>query len=235
MPAQAVRSRHQDPTGGQPLVADRTRAKLLEAAREVFAECGYYDTTIREICRRAHANIAAVNYHYRGKLGLYTAVLRQSVGPAQNDAVRKALDQDAAPEEILRQVIRTRLKQVCGSDRFNWRFRLMVHELAQPTPAMSRVIDETMRPIYNRLRELVGAIIHLPRDHEKTRLCTHSIIGQVAHYAHSRRVLARLWPELKMTPKQLEKIANHITEFSLAYLRAASSAPSRNARPRRRK
>ncbi|HEY3131343.1 MAG TPA: CerR family C-terminal domain-containing protein [Acidobacteriota bacterium] len=217
------------------MVADRTRSKLLEAAREVFAERGYYRTTIRQICSHARTNIAAVNYHFGGKLGLYTAVLRQSVGSAQNEAIHKAFDQDAAPEEILRQVIRARLNEACGSDRFNWRFRLMVHELAQPTPAMSRVIDETMRPIYNRLRELVGAIIHLPRDHEKTRLCTHSIIGQVAHYAHSRRVLARLWPELKMTPEQLEKIANHIAEFSLAYLRAASSVPPRNARHGRRK
>src|SRR2546428_6949515 len=106
MPSQAVRSRHQDLTGGLPVVADRTRAKLLEAAREVFADCGYYDTTIREICSRARTNIAAVNYHFGGKLGLYTAVLRQSVGSAQNEAVCKALDQDASPEEILRQVIR---------------------------------------------------------------------------------------------------------------------------------
>src|SRR5262249_18222 len=76
-----------------------------------------------------------------------------------------------------------------------------------------------LQPIYDRLRGLIGTILRLPRDHETTRLCTHSVIGQVAHYAHSRVVLARLWPELEMTPTQLEQIAHHIADFSFEYLR----------------
>lgn len=219
-------------------MVDRRRAKLLEAAGEVFAEVGYYAATIREICTRAGANVAAVNYHFGDKLELYTEVLRQSVCAAQNEAIRGVLDQDAAPGQILRQVIRAMLQKMCGGDRPAWHFRLMAHELAHSTPAMSRVVNEAMRPIYNRLREVIGAILQLPSDDQKTRLCTHSVIGQVAHYAHSRPVMARLWPELKMTPEQMEQIANHIAEFSLAYLRAASSArgqvaPAEAARRRR--
>jgi AcrR family transcriptional regulator len=214
-----------------PVVADRTRAKLLEAAGEVFAEVGYYTATIREICTRAGANVALVNYHFGDKLELYTEVLRQSVGGAQKEAIRNALDQDAAPDQILRQAIRVMLQKMCGGDRPAWHFRLMAHELAQPTPAMSRVINEAMRPIYDGLRELIGAILQLPRDHERTRLCTHSVIGQVAHYAHSRLVLARLWPELTMTAERLEQIATHIAEFSLAYLQRAGSQVARTRRP----
>ena len=40
---------------------DETRRQLLEAAGVVFAERGFRDATVREICRRAGANIAAVN------------------------------------------------------------------------------------------------------------------------------------------------------------------------------
>ena len=38
-----------------------TRRRLLEAAGEVFAEHGFRAATVQEICRRADANIAAVN------------------------------------------------------------------------------------------------------------------------------------------------------------------------------
>jgi TetR/AcrR family transcriptional regulator, regulator of cefoperazone and chloramphenicol sensitivity len=225
---------HEAQAARQPLLAERRRAQLLEAAGEVFARVGYQAATIREICTRAGANVAAVNYHFGDKLELYTEVLRRSVGVAQKEAIRNAFDQQTGSSQILRQVILMMLQKMCGGDRPAWHFRLMAHELAQPTPAMSRVINEALQPIYDRLRELIGAILRLPRNHETTRLCTHSVIGQVAHYAHSRVVLARLWPELEMTPERLEQIANHIADFSLAYLRD-SGPRRRKSRPQMRR
>ena len=41
------------------------RERLLEAAGEIFAEHGFRNTTVREICKRADINLAAVNYYFR--------------------------------------------------------------------------------------------------------------------------------------------------------------------------
>jgi AcrR family transcriptional regulator len=220
------------------IIADRTRTKLLEAAGEVFASVGYENATIREICARAGANVASVNYHFGDKLGLYTEVLRRSIGAPKNEAVLKMFDLDPAePEVILKLVIRAMIQRMCGADRheLNLRFRLMAHELAQPTPARAPVIDEAIRPIYERLLTLIGRLLNLPEDHDKTRLCAHSIVGQIAHYAHARPVLASLWPEQKMTPAQMEEIADHIAEFSLAYIRAVRSGSVKLAASKRAK
>src|SRR5205085_319722 len=57
--------------------SDTTRERILDAAGEIFAERGFDAATIREICKRADANIAAVNYYYRDKECLYLeAVVR---------------------------------------------------------------------------------------------------------------------------------------------------------------
>jgi TetR/AcrR family transcriptional regulator, regulator of cefoperazone and chloramphenicol sensitivity len=205
--------------------ADSTRIRLLKAAAAVFAEHGYQDATVRQICARAGANIALVNYHFGDKLELYTEVLRFALqaGPVGThfDLPSVAFE----PAEALRRIVGALVDRAFEtSDQANLRFRLILNEFVRPSGATARVVDVVMRPVYERLREIVGAILGLPANHEKTRLCVHSILGQVAHFAHARPMMALLWQEMTMTPAQRELVTKHIAAFSLAYLHAQTSA-----------
>ena len=168
---------------------------------------------------RAEANVAAVNYNFGDKLGLYTEVLQESLQAAHVEAVQSALDQNAPPEDILRAVIRARLRGVCRGDLPDWHFRILAHELAQPTPALRQLINKAARPIFIRLLELIGGMIGLPPNDDKTRLCAISVMGQILAYVFAGPLLAGVWPELKMTSEQVERIADHIADFSLSYLK----------------
>jgi AcrR family transcriptional regulator len=201
-----------------PEATDPTRERLLEVAGPVFADRGYQATTIRQICAGAGANVAAVNYHFGDKLGLYTEVLQQSVRSAQLLAVQNTLDQNTPPEDILRVLIRARLRSVTGENRPDWHSRLLAHELAQPTPALRQLIDKVIRPICKRLLELIGGMIGLPPNDDNTRLCAISVVGQVLAYVLPGPLVTEIWPELKMNPEQVERIADHIADFSLSYL-----------------
>ncbi len=109
----------------------------------------------------------------------------------------------------------------------------MAHEMAHPTPALAHVIDEALRPRYKQLREMIGQILDLPPDHETTRLCAHSVIGQIVHFVQGRPVIAILWPALNMTtPKDLQLVANHIADFTLRNLRALARQNQRKEKPR---
>ena len=227
MPAQHNSRRRK----ARPAASDPTRQRLIDAAGEMFAELGFHHTTVRQICERAGANIAAVNYHFRDKTGLYTEVVRQSMRAAHLDVVRAAFDQNAPAEEIMRAVIKARLESLRGLDLGDWHFRIFAHELAKPTPAINVVVNEAIRPLYLRMCQLIGSLLALPPDHQKTRLCAQSIIGQILFYAFARPVISRLSPDMKLTAAQVDLIADHITEFSLAYLRQASSK-SRGTRKR---
>jgi len=207
-----VRRKHQTAT------PDPTREKLLEIAGPIFADRGYQATTIREICAGAGANVAAINYHFGDKLGLYTEVLQQSVRAAQLLAVKNAFDQNTPPEDILRALIRARLRSINGKDLPDWHSRLLAHEFAQPTPALRQLVDEVTRPICKRLLELIGGMIGFPPNDDNTRLCAISVVGQVFAYVLPGPLLREIWPELKMTPEQVERIADHIADFSLSYL-----------------
>ena len=95
---------------------------------------------------------------------------------------------------------------------------------------MTRVVKSVLRPLYNQVYEIVGALIGLPAADEQTRLCAHSIMGQVITYVLARPILTRLWPDMKMTPENLDRIADHIADFSLAYLRQVRDVQPQAAR-----
>lgn len=209
----------------QAPAAEPTRDKLLDVAGRIFADRGYRATTIREISIAAKANIAAVNYHFGDKLGLYAEVVRQSMRMSEIEAMGNALDLQASPEVILRSVIRVRLHGIRRGDRPDWYFRILMHELAQPTPALRQLINKVGRPIFERMLGLIGGLIGLPPEDEKTRLCTVSVMGQILVYVFSLPLLTAVWPELKMTAEQVDRIADHIADFSLSYIQTFRLSP----------
>src|ERR1700757_4388292 len=90
-----------------------TRAHLLEAAGEGFAEVGFRSATVREICQRAGANIAAVNYHFGDKEQLYRAVLQETYRAAvAKYPADLGLSSRATPEERLRAFVYSFLMRI---------------------------------------------------------------------------------------------------------------------------
>lgn len=73
---------------GRPPAAKstETRARIVRAAREVFAELGYDGATFQEIAVRADITRPAINHYFPSKLTLYRHVVEQTnaavIGPA---------------------------------------------------------------------------------------------------------------------------------------------------------
>ena len=121
------------------------------------------------------------------------------------------------PEEALRLFVTAMLLRMHHpSTGRACHLRIMVHEMAQPTDALPRVVEEIIGPNYAAMRQILSRLLNRPADDDITRLCAHSIIGQVVHYAHAGPVISLLWPDLKMTPERLNAIAAHISDFSLS-------------------
>jgi AcrR family transcriptional regulator len=204
---------------------DDTRARLIEAAGEVFAEHGFRAATVREICAKAGANIAAINYHFGDKMGLYIEVARVSSGTLGDlDPRGLQLDDKPAPE-ALRMLIANMVQRIVGSEKVVPHLRIMSQELTRPTEALPRIAEQVIGPNYQLLRGVIGRLLDLDPAHDTVRFCAHSVVGQVVHFGVGKPVIGLLWPAMKMTPPQLEQIAEHITEFSLAGIRAVQRKP----------
>jgi AcrR family transcriptional regulator len=199
----------------------RTRQQLLEAAGQVFAEQGYRAATVREICLRAAANVASIHYHFGDKERLYIAVLRY----AQERAV-EANPQlwgdagTASPEGQLKIFVRSFLAQLLDPGPLAWDGKLIAREMIEPTVAMDVVVEERIRPLSNRVRDIVRSLLGAHASDEAVREAQFSVVSQCVFYHHCREAILRLYPEFKATQAEIDKLADHITAFSLAGLKA---------------
>jgi len=201
---------------------DETRRQLLEAAGAVFAETGFRDATVREICRVAQANIAAVNYHFGDKETLYLEVLRYAHGKAlEKHPPLLGLPESAPPEKKLRAFIHSLLLRIFDKGPTSWHGKLMSREMIEPTGALDSLVEERIRPMSNQLWKIVAEILDCPLNDERVRLCSFSVVSQCVFFHHCRPVVARLFPQqLPQDAASIERLAEHITAFSLAAMRS---------------
>ncbi len=207
---------------------DPTRAHLLEAAGEVFAEVGFRAATVREICQRAGANIAAVNYHFGDKEQLYRAVLRETHRAAMDKYPSDfGLAPDARPEERLRAFVFSFLMRIFSKGPSARHGKLMAREMIEPTGALDEVVRENIRPMAERLMSIVGGLLGRKVEAETLHLCAMSVVSQILHYHHCRPVMMRMFPGMKFDTAAIEKLSDHITRFSLAGIKEMAGKPAK--------
>ncbi len=192
---------------------EQTRERLLNAARLVFSEQGFQGATVREICRRADANVAAVNYHFGSKDGL----LAEALNFTQLKTLQTENAQvDACPKARLRLFIHAFLSMLLDEGRPSSPCQIMARELANPSPALDQIVREALAPLHKFLDQLVHEIVGDAATNMQRRRIVSSIFGQCVHYSHARPVLQRLHPELRYDTAEIAAIAEHIASFSLA-------------------
>lgn len=209
--------------------------RLLETAGEVFAERGYRDATVREICTRAGANIAAVNYYFKGKEGLYAEVVKHAQCCMRRD-YPLTVDPGAAAQDRLAAFIRAFLRRVLDDARPAWHTKLMSREMVEPTAALDQVVADTIRPTFGVLGSILAELMPEATP-EQLQLTGASIVGQCLMHRHCRPVLERLFPGHKYGERELEALAEHVVAFSLAGVRslakgAQAAAPNTASAPR---
>ena len=210
-----------------------TEQRLLESAGEVFAEKGFRAATIRDIIQRAGANIAAVNYHFGDKEGLYAAVFRyaRKCCEAQFPVDTAA---GGSPRERLYALVRSLMLRVLDRGRPAWHWQLMAREMMTPTTALDEMVENSIKPEFQFISRIIGDLTGLPLADPRVALCVNSIIGQVLFYRHAQAVVQRLHPEQKFDRKDLEALADHITDFSACALQVIAQRAPAAGTPKRR-
>lgn len=196
-----------------------TRDRLLNAAAALFADRGFKKVTVREICRTAGANVAAINYHFGDKLGLYRELLQQAIdGMRTVTESARAAGEGCSAEEKLRRYLVIFLRQVLKPEHAVLH-RLLQRETLDPTLVLDTLVEQGVRP---RVECLAGVIAEMigrePHDPMVLR-CVGSVQAQPVMYLPNA-IAAKLGFEFKGTAADIEAAARHIVDFSVGGIRA---------------
>lgn len=205
-----------------------TRERLLTAAGVEFADRGFAHATVRDICARAGANVAAVNYHFGDKHGLHSAVIaRAQVGQAAAERVRTPAGSVTPPEIRLRAFIESYMERLFDENRPSWTGKLIAREMIEPTAALDEVVAKTIRPRFEFLSSLIREMLGSSASEDRVRMAASSVIGQCLIYAHCRPVMSRLFSDEPYDQRRTRARARHIADFSIAALRAMAIPAAR--------
>ena len=211
---------------GADKTGDSTPGRLLDAAGRTFADQGYRAATVRQICKRAGVSVATINYHFGSKRKLYAEVLSAIFHYAMSK-YPPDLGQDKAntPEEKLHAFVRSFLLRRLDPGRPAWHRRLLRREMVDPSAAKRAAIEKAIREARVLLRGILAELLGRGAEAEHVDTCAASIVGQCLYYQHGRPVVCRELRPATVSPEGIDKLARHITEFSLGGLERTHPFP----------
>ncbi len=197
-----------------------TKERILDAACTIFADKGFRDATVSEICEAANANIAAVNYYFDDKEKLYDEVWRHAFAITKETyPLDGKLPRTPSLEDCLYSYAHAILHRIFCEGEAGRFAKLLYREMAAPTLALERIAKEAIFPQNQFLGKAIQQTLGATLNTEQRGLCMHSIIGQCVFYNFGRPLRERLLGKKTVPENEIEQIARHIATFSIGGLK----------------
>ncbi len=206
--------------------ASGTRDRILDVAERLFAEQGFYVTTLREITQAAEVNLAAVNYHFGSKQALVVAVFQRRLDELNAERLErldKAFHKHAPLklEDVLDAFVYPAMAlmgdQTSGGHRF---MQLLMRAYADHDEALHGAIREQYGHIMRRFASAIDQAVqsegHLHHKPSATQIRQHLdfLVGALTYTMAD--------PKLKHP----RATASSLVTFAAAGIRGAKPNPS---------
>ncbi|RIZ66608.1 MAG: TetR/AcrR family transcriptional regulator [Methylococcales bacterium] len=201
----------------------KTRERLLNAASRIFAEQGFQESTIADICEQAETNIASVNYHFGDKETLYLEAWRyafnQELDLYPSDG---GVADDAPAEQRLEGRIRSFIGRV--TDENSYSFAIINKEMAQPTSLLADILEKEINPQRLKMLALLEECLGQAATEQRIQYCHNSIMGQCFQLLRLKHMQsAKNFPNYPGDLTDSKAFADHVVQFSLAGIHAIRS------------
>lgn len=194
-----------------------TQEEILKAGIELFSEKGYEQTTIRDICNRANANVAAVNYHFKGKIGLGEAVIdhlfeyaiEQQKEFLQKQRIENEKEWKKAIYNFIYEFISDRDKE---EYRNYHRMQLIFREINNPSALFGKMFAKYMAPFQKQLIQYIKMGLPADATKEEVAMWFITIMSQCVMFRKKMDVQMEIETIDFSNSGNVKKVAKHIAQ-----------------------
>jgi len=203
-------------TRGQP---EESRAAILKAAAQEFAEHGIAGARTDAIAREARVNKALLYYYFRDKETLYGAVLDDAFTGLKTTVFR-VLDSDLPPRDKVLAYVGTYFDFVAANQLYP---RLMQREMMRAPEGHSQHIEKIVKnyiqPIYVRLSQVIreGIVAGDFRRVDPAHFVP-SIVAMIVFYFSSAPMTQKIVGFNPLTPERIAERRAALLDFISAGL-----------------
>jgi AcrR family transcriptional regulator len=222
----------------EPAPSHDTKERILATAERLFGAQGYDGTSLRQVTREAEVNLAAVHYHFGGKLELLKAVVARradEVNRQRLDALaaaeQRAAGRPLEVEEILEAFLGPPLRH-SGPTEPDWAsFMALVGRINTLGDEAYEALKDVFREVRARFFPAIArALPELSPAELAWRM--HFVIGLMSTLIVDRKRLAVLTDGL-CASEDPEETLRQVIAFAAAGLRAPPCAVRAVAEPKR--
>lgn len=201
---------------------DATRKRLIEAGLRLFATFGYHAVSTRDIARAAQVNHAAIGFHFKGKQGLYEAVISVMVEKLREICVPlvATIDRNVAScagdrarlRALVREAVEQFLTASVRTERSRWLGILLQREYVDPTQAFETIYKEVVEPVSGAIERLTQAVSGQEEASQRNRIRVYCIILQLTNIGRDRAILQRRFGSELYEPELFASLVSIVAE-----------------------
>lgn len=203
---------------GARMDGEQTRARIIETAGRLMAENGFAQTTSKRICETANINMAAINYHFGSREGLYLAVLEDMHNRIIDREFLDNLAGEAIPaREKMERIVAALTAGLAAPQQ--WHMRAWAREIVAPSAYLQDVMRRVVAAKFQIIKGIISDMTGIPQDAPELECCLVSALGPfILLLVADRRFSSALVPLLCHAPR----VRTHMGEMAMTVLDAAA-------------
>jgi len=199
--------------------SEKTRAKLIEAAGQLFAERGYDGAKVRDIVQRADVHLSALNYHFGSKAALYREVVREACRSDSIPVEARNRLLEVKPRSALLELLTAAMDAGTVTPGSEWKTAVLTWELWKPSQLFDEIVRDYLKPDADIIARLIADATGSKPEEEAVQLAVITLFGALDALRYYGKALDVIAPQLAASLQSPREIAARLADAVLTAAR----------------